>query len=240
MDKNNKIVSAIIVAGVIIAGAILLRGSKPSTTEKAGIPVTTATLAPVDKTDMTLGNPQAKVTLIVYEDFQCPFCGAISGTNQEVIKYLKGRDATWEPFMPKVMDYVKDGKVFLVFRDFPFLGPESIRSSEAARCAFDQGKFWEYHDYLFSHQNGENKGNFSDQNLKNFAKELKLNSISFDKCLDDKKYEKLVTDIKASGEEAGVRGTPKGFILKDGKIAGTIDGAESFTTVKQKLDNALK
>jgi protein-disulfide isomerase len=69
---------------------------------------------------------------------------------------------------------VKNGQVQYIYRDFAFLGTESEKASEAARCAADQGKFWQYHDYLFTHQNGENQGNFSSLNLKLFAKELGL------------------------------------------------------------------
>ena len=247
---QKAIGGAIIIAGVLIAGAILLKGSSTLTpkngTNNNGIPVTTATLAPVGAEDRTLGNSKAKVTLIMYEDFQCPFCGAVSGllpANNPLIQSLKQRDPNWTPFIPEIINnYVKNGNVLFVYRDFPlsFLGPESVRSAEAARCAGDQGKFWEYHDYLFGHQNGEGQGAFSDPNLKSFAKNLGLNSTSFDKCLDDSKYAKAVTDSLAEGTTAGVTGTPKGFILRDGKIVATIDGAESYSTVKPKIDAALK
>ena len=112
----------------------------------------------ISSSDFTLGNPQAKVALVLYEDFQCPFCGRFFGDSEKSI-----RDT-----------YVTNGSVQLVYRDFAFLGPESIKASEAARCAGDQGKFWQYHDYLFTHQNGENQGNFSSLNLKLFAKEMEL------------------------------------------------------------------
>lgn len=252
MENNNQkpIASAIIIVGILIAGAILLKGSStpknPQTDEK-GIPVTTATLAPVGKEDRTLGNPQAKVTLIMYEDFQCPFCAAITGIGTDspsmkpVMDYLRKSDPTWTPFMPEVINnYVKNGKVLLVYRDFTFLGPESVKASEAAMCAGDQGKFWEYHDYLYSHHGGENNGSFADLNLKSFAKELKLDTSTFDVCLDSGKYTEAVTNSKNEGAAAGVAGTPKGFILRDGKIAGTINGAEPLSTVKPKIDAALQ
>jgi len=246
--KDQKpIVGAILIVGFLIAGAILLKGnstSTPKNDDSKGIPVTTATLAPVGKEDRTLGNPKAKVTVIMYADFQCPFCAAVSGllkADSPLIQSLKQRDPNWAPSTSGIIDnYVKNGNVLFVYRDWAFLGPESIKAAEAARCAGDQGKFWEYHDYLYAHQNGENQGNFSDPNLKSFAKNLSLDTTSFDTCLDSNKYTQAVNDSKDEGTTAGVTGTPKGFILKDGKIIGTIEGAESFSTVKQKIDAALK
>ena len=115
-------------------------------------------LDPVSTSDFVTGNPNAPITIILYVDFQCPFCGKFFAETEQTA----------------LANYVKDGKVKLVSRDFAFLGDESLKAAEAARCAGDQGKFWEYHDYLFTHQNGENKGNFSNLNLKTFAKTLGL------------------------------------------------------------------
>jgi protein-disulfide isomerase len=164
------------------------------------------------------------VTIVLYEDFQCPFCGKFFQESERQI-----RDT-----------YVKNGQVKMIYRDFAFLGAESMRSAEAARCALDQNKFWEYYDYLFTHQNGENRGNFSDVNLKSFATTLGLEKSTFDKCLDDGKYVQAVIDSTNEGKQSGVQGTPKGFILKNGKTVATIDGAEPFVAVKQKIDSALK
>ena len=239
-DGQKQIAGAILIVGILIAGAILLKGTGSVTPNGSGVPITT--LAPVGPKDRVLGNKNAKVTLILYEDFQCPFCGAVSGLedNTDAIKYLKQVDPTWTPFLPEVNNYVKRGEVQFVYRDWAFLGTESIKSAEAARCAGDQGKFWEYHDYLYGHQRGENKGNFSNTNLKIFAKGLGLNTTSFNQCLDSGKYTQAVVDSKNEGVSAGITGTPKGFILRDGKIVSTIDGAEPWTAVKTKLDNALK
>ena len=128
MNKDQKpIVSAIIVAGVLIAGAILLRGSHAPM--GANMPIGTGSgapavsLAPVDPADRVLGNPEAKVTLVMYEDFQCPFCERFFTDSEKNIRNT----------------YVQDGSVQLVYRDFAFLGPESDRAAEAARCAGDQG-----------------------------------------------------------------------------------------------------
>ncbi|MEI8175014.1 MAG: DsbA family protein [bacterium] len=242
-NNNQQIVGAIIIAGVLIAGAILLKGNLPqksANNTNNGIPLTT--LAPINKNDRTIGNTNAKVAVILYEDFQCPFCGAVSGLtyNTDALKYLKKIDPSWTPFMTGINENVKSGSLLLVYRDWAFLGTESVKSAEAARCASDQGKFWEYHDYLYAHQNGENKGEFSNDNLKTFAKILNLNTTNFNQCLDSDKYAQAVADAKTEGINAGVTGTPKGFILKDGKIVGTIDGAESGVTIKQKIDAVLK
>lgn len=239
--KNNlSIPAAIIIVGLLIAGAIYFSStSKNISPNNNKIAVTT--LSPIGDSDRTLGNLNAKVALILYEDFQCPFCGAVSGLNTPLIQSLKQRDSSWTPFVSEVINnYVKNGKVLLVYRDWAFLGTESIRAAEAARCAQDQNKFWEYHDYLYSHQNGENEGNFSDIKLKSFAKSLNLDTATFNQCFDENKYAQAIIDSKNEGIKAGVEGTPKGFIVKNGEIYDTIDGAESFKTVQQKIDSALK
>ena len=240
-EKNNQkpIVAAIIIAGALIAGALLLRddgGRAGGNTEpiNGGIPVTTTTLASVTSADRTLGNPNAKVTLVMYEDFQCPWCGKFVSESEQVIR----------------SKYVANGSVELVYRDFAFLGTfvqpyvlandESINAAEAARCAEDQGQFWQYHDYLFAHQNGEDQGGFSIANLESFAKTLGLNTTTFNQCLTTNKYAQAVADSKTAGEAAGVNGTPKGFILVNGKIVDTIDGYLPLAAVTAKLDAALK
>lgn len=244
-NKNKlSLPMAIIVAGILIAGAIYFSSSAPKNIPTNDNEIGIATLAPVNKEDKKLGNPDAKVVLVIYGDFQCPFCGAITGLlgpDTSAIKYLKKADPNWTPFMPEIINnYVKNGNILFVYRDWAFQGPESIKAAEAARCAGDQNKFWEYHDYLYAHQNGENQGNFSDSNLKSFAKNLGLNTATFNQCLDGNKYTQTVADSRDEGTRAGVQGTPKGFILKNGKIVSTIDGAESLTTVKQKIEAALK
>ena len=246
--EKNKLSTpmAIVFIGVIIAGAILLSGRKNTTNivPNNDNNINSTTLAPINKNDRTLGDTNAPVTLIVYEDFQCPYCGAISGfmkTNNPVMQSLRRIDPTWTPFIPEIINnYVKNGKVLFAYRDYAFLGPESIRAAEAGRCAGDQNKFWEYHDYLYSHQNGENQGAFSDSNLKSFALNLGLDVTTFNKCLDNGKYTQAVIDSKNEGNIAGVKGTPKGFILRNGKLITTIDGAESLSTVKSKINAALK
>lgn len=232
--KELSLSTSIIVSGIVIAGAILIGFSwlknEPSPKSKETIKnvqndiQTLQKVPPISVGDKVLGNRNAKITVIEYADFQCPFCGRFYKDAGETIKN----------------DYVNKGLVSFVYRDFAFLGDESIKSAEAAKCADDQGKFWEYHDYLFTHQKGENQGNFSNKNLKSFASELGLNTVVFNKCLDSNKYQQAVLDETSAGSQAGVEGTPKSFILKNGEVVDTIDGAEPSNSVINKLDKVLR
>lgn len=96
-----------------------------------------------------MGDPNAKVTYIEFADFQCPFCGQFFTQTEPQL----------------ISDYVKTGKVKFAFRNFAFLGPDSNTSAEGAYCANDQGKFWDYHNFLYSHQAAEGSGQFSLKNL---------------------------------------------------------------------------
>lgn len=227
LSNSSQIAGAILIAGLFIALAILLKDSVPSrqiveTNNPNQISV--ENLPPLSSKDRILGNNFAKVTVIEYADFQCPFCG----------KFFKEVKKT------VINDYIEKGKVKLVYRDFAFLGEESSNAALAARCAGDQNKFWEYHDFLFNHQNGENRGAFSIENLKSFAKEVGLEQKSFTECFDSGKYLNEIYSEKDAGGKAGVRGTPKGFILVNGKVVETIDGAESEAEVRSKIEQALK
>jgi len=102
--------------------------------------------------------------------------------------------------------------VRFVYKDFIIIGEESTWAAEAARCAGDQGHFWDYQDKLFENQQGENRGGFSKPNLKRFATELGLNADSFNQCLDSDKYRNEVQRETAEGKSLGVRGTPSIFV----------------------------
>jgi protein-disulfide isomerase len=109
-------------------------------------------------------------------------------------------------------EYIDTGKARLIYRNFPIIGPDSEWAAQAAECAGDQDKFWAYADYLFAHQDGENSGALSPDNLKKFAVQLGLNSSTFNTCLDSGKYAAEVNQQKAEGEQRGVQATPTFFI----------------------------
>lgn len=182
---------------------------------------TTTPPAPAQKVDVgvghfpTLGNKDAKVTVIEFADFQCPFC-------EQWFKQV-------EPEINK--NYIDTGKIKFAFRHFAFLGDESTWAAEASECANDQGKFWEFHDYLYNHQGAENSGAFSKDNLKSFAAVLGLDTATFNSCLDSDKHADLVKNDTNDGSTAGVSGTPATFI--NGM---QISGACPYTT----FDGAIK
>ena len=120
------------------------------------------------------------------------------------------------------------------FFNFSFLGDESQWAAEAAECAGNQNAFWEYHDYLFSHQNGENQGAFSQDNLKQFAADIGLDTQAFNQCLDSGKYTQLVQDQTNIARQLGVQSTPTFAI--NGQ---TLVGAQPFSSFQQIIDALL-
>lgn len=165
-----------------------------------------------------LGEKQAKVTIIEFADFQCPFCKRLF--DESILQIKK--------------DYLDTGKAKLYFRHFAFLGEESNWAAEASECANEQGQFWQYHDYLYKNQGGENVGAFSKDNLKGFAAALGLNTSQFNTCLDSGKYTKAVQDDVSAGQTAGVTGTPTLFI--NGIM---LVGAEPYANIKAQVEKAL-
>ncbi len=187
---------SIILAGSLIAKQIA-KNANPALTDSQ-LPA-----AVLQKVDIevpaglpVMGSNDAKVTMIEFADFQCPYCKEWQDT---VFDELKAQ-------------YIDTGKVRFLFMDYAFLGDESNQAAEAASCANDQNKFWEYHDKLYSEQEGENQGKFKDQNLKRFASELNLDQAQFNSCLDNNTHQDKIINALATGESYGVNSTPTVFI----------------------------
>ena len=171
------------------------------------------------KTRHFKGDPDAPITIIEFADFQCPFCGRFF--------------AETEPQIDE--QYMQSGKVRFGYFNFAFLGPESTWAAEAAECAADQNKFWEYHDKLYSSQSGENQGAFNKDNLKKFAEELGLDTSTFNECLDSGKYTQLIQDESSMASSIGVRSTPT-FLINGQALV----GAQPFEIFEQTIDSFLK
>lgn len=234
-DKNKLLVPiAIVIAGALIGlgvyfsnrggGGVGSVGNKNQGGETSKAPTNSELL----KGAITVGDPNAKVVMVEFADFQCPFCG----------KFFKESSS-------KIIDsYVKTGKVLFAYQDFAFLGPESVDAAVAARCANDQGKFTLYHDALYNHiwdnyyakgTNGENVGAFSKDALKKIAIDIHLDSSAFAECLDSAKYAALVEETTRQGRAFGVTGTPAFFI--NGKV---LTGALPYSEFQKAIEDELK
>jgi len=158
------------------------------------------------------GPKNAPVTIVEFSDFQCPFCKTATAT------------------IKQVLDKYPD-KVRLVFRDYPLasIHPQAPKAHEAARCAADQAKFWEYHDVLF-----ERSPKATLQDLKQYAQDLKLDATAFDQCLDSGKYAAEVDKDFQEGVGLGLTGTPSFFI--NGK---QIVGAQPLAAFQKVVDGEL-
>lgn len=132
-------------------------------------------------------------------------------------------------------NYVTSGSVRFGYWNFAFLGEESQWAAEAAECAADQNKFWEYHDKLFTSQNGENQGAFAKENLKKFAAEIGLDSGQFNQCLDSGKHTELVQADTALAQQIGVQSTPS-FLVNGSPLVGAVP----FEQFQNLIEPALK
>ena len=167
-----------------------------------------------------MGSASAKVTLIEFADFRCPFCEQFfSQTEPQIIQ-----------------NYVNTGKVKLAFRNYAFLGPSSVVAADAVECANDQGKFWQYHDYLYKNQPDESDTSmYNTDTLTKAAVSLGMDGTKFSNCLSTKADDAKVQQDLADGQKAGVSGTPAFF------VNGTfINGAEPYSVFQQAIDAALK
>ena len=167
----------------------------------------------------SIGPKDAKVTVIAFADFQCPFCGISFGRDLGGSRY----DAIRGTATKIANEYAKIGKIRFVFQTMAFLGQESIDAGNAAFCAREIGGdegFFKMHDKLFDSQQGENKGTFSKANLKKFAAEAGFSSTAMADCIDSGKYDSLVQQSTAQANGVGVQGTPSfglnGQILPNG------------------------
>ena len=222
-DLRNRLLSI----GLIVLGAALVAFFLIWPTLK---PVDVVTVTPLTRPHVdfnTVGDPNAPVELHEYSDFQCPYCANFSEDTEQAI----------------LDTYVATGKVFFTYHSVgEFIGPESSRSAEAAYCAGDQNKFWEYHDYVLGNQRGENAGWFSARRLTAFAEALGLDMDQFNSCFNNGKHRDLVRQDFFDANAAGIQSTPTFIITYEANgqtVTDTIKGAEAFSSFQQKLDAAL-
>jgi protein-disulfide isomerase len=163
------------------------------------------------------GNPKAKVMIVEFSDFQCPFCRQVETTLKNV--------------MGKYSD-----QVALAFRDFPLqsIHAQAQGAAEASHCALEQGKYWEYHDLLFSDQAGLEKSGLLAK-----AQKLQLDDKKFEACLSGGKYKTQVELDSQDGRRLGVTGTP-GFFINGVFLNGAQPESAFEAMIKDELAAAAR
>lgn len=234
-STNKTLVVALIIAAFFLGSLT----NRVATSEKNGSSITPSvgtqqavnpTASPAQKpkdvtdADHIRGNKNAKVTLVEYSDFECPFCKSFHPTGQTLMKTY-GDKIRW------------------VYRHFPLtFHANAQKEAEASECIAELGgndAFWKYADTIFERTTSNGNG-FALDKLGAMASELGVNQTQFQSCLDSGKYEKLVKSQIADGTAAGVGGTPSTFIINSKGDSRLIVGAQPIEAFKTPIDQALK
>lgn len=226
-SKNYLLPISIIAAALLIAGAFFVSKNSSFSQFKSIKSETTKEQVAKDEQSAekievdiegwpTVGNIEAKVVMVEYADFACPFCNRFS---QETLPSIK-------------KDYVDTGKIRLVYKDFIVVGGD--RAAEAAHCASEQGKFWEYHDKLFSSAE-KDRSQWADSEIhRSYAKELGLDENALLACFESRRYQEKVALSTEEALKNGGQGTPL-FIINGESIF----GAQPYSAFQTVLDIAL-
>jgi protein-disulfide isomerase len=173
-------------------------------------------MASVDATNAASveGPANAPAQLIEFADFQCPYCQKVNPDINKLLQEFKGRLA-------------------VAYKDFPLpMHANAQKAAEAARCAGEQGKYWEYHNALFTDKK------FQPDDLKLEAKTMKLDEVAFDDCLDSGKESSKVNEDRTEGLNLGLSGTPS-FFLNGHFFSGAMDYQQLRQMVEQQLNTLL-
>lgn len=241
---NNFLPASIIVAALLISASIVYWAqSQKSVGQEAEVSVgkelaavNPGKVSGISERDVVLGDPKAPITVIVYGDYQCPFCA----------KFFE------ETELPLRENYIKTGKVNMVHRNFVFVDQfpggkeESHLAAEAVECAKDERQFWAYHDALYRAEGidgVENNGNLNRELLLQLAVGAKLNAASFTACIDSRKYKDEVIRQTEAAAAAGINSTPT-LVINGQKYVGAlpfeISPHPSVPTLKSIIDNFLE
>ena len=227
--KNQARNNRLMMIGLIVAGATLLVLAVAFTQKQAVENIKTA--APVslpNPNGQSLGDPDAAVSIDVFEDFQCPACQYFS-----------------ESVEPLVVQYlVETGKAKYTYHNYPFIdgpgasnGGESDQSANAAMCASEQEKFWEMKAIIYANWNGENQGGLSNRRLAAMAEKIGLDMSSFNKCFDANAYRDEIQADYDYGQNLGVSGTPTVFV--NGVRVGEAGKIATFQQISEAVEAAI-
>lgn len=235
--NNFMIPLAIIIAGGIVAGAVIFGGQGATSNVDSNTQPTQGALQqtgstdnvnPLTSTDHVRGNPDARVIIVEYSDFECPFCKSFHLTMQQIMD-----------------EYGKDGQVAWVYRHFPLdqLHPVKARlEAITSECVAEIGgnnAFWQFTDRFFELTPSNNQTNI-DVVLPKIIEELGLSQSAIDECVASGKYDQHIQDDIDNAVATGGRGTPWSIIISQNGETFPLSGAQPYTTVKQLIDISLK
>jgi len=225
LEKNSTLRSprmllALLVAVAIVVAALLvvlsqLGGPGASSAEGVG-----ELYSGIPQNGTTLGEDNAPVTLYLYEDFQCPFCGQFDR----------------EMFPDLIDDYVRGGKVRVVSETMAFLGPDSVTAARAALAAGEQNRYWPYHTLLFENQGEENSGYVTDDFLRGLAEDTP--GLDVQKWEDQRAGNSFTKDleaVQAKAQASGVNSTPT-LIFKGPGGQTKIDRLTDYDQISSAID----
>ncbi|MEI6511342.1 MAG: thioredoxin domain-containing protein [Candidatus Uhrbacteria bacterium] len=204
--------ASLIQSGTLTEADLAFAKNVTSSGKIANAPLPTGTVDVTSATAPSLGKKDAKLTIVEFADFGCPF-------------------SREESFVVHALALAYPDTVRFEYRDFPIdeLHPMATAASEAARCANEQNRFWDYHDKIYANQD-----TLADESFPRFAAELNMNVGEFNRCLaSDRNLPKIQADVEA-GVVAGVRGTPT-FFFNGVRVPGAIPE----DTFKKLIDRFL-
>ena len=217
--QQQRLVVIMVVAGValIAIAIIMLPVIQQSLTPVGDFTVPEANPRPrADRN--TMGDPNAPVTIVEFSDFGCGHCADFAqGTGERITE-----------------DYVANGDVYFVSRSVGGLlgNPLTQRAAEAAYCAADQNKYWEYHDTIYANQKILFYGGATsiDKYLEAFAEALGLDTDQFNQCLEDGTYRQQLRQDEQDARAAGINGTPS-FLINGELLSGNMPYTEFQTII---------
>jgi protein-disulfide isomerase len=219
-QRNKRMLqlgAALAAAAVIVVVAIVVSTSGgddkkggSATGDAAGSKQAAQLLNGVPQKGTTLGKPDAPVTLVEFADLQCPFC----------------RDYTLSTFPKLVASYVKSGKVKMEFKNYAFIGPDSLTAARAAEAAGKQNKLWQFVDVFYNNQGTENTDYVTDKFLEKMAKGAGVNPQKMLADRQDPNVDQAIAQVQQEAQQAGVNSTPTFVIKKAGSPPQKVSAAE--------------
>jgi protein-disulfide isomerase len=225
---SKTVIIAAIAAGIVAASiaAAFTMSSDGAAASESTRRIMTQLMSPSIAVAPALGSDDAKVTIVEFGDYQCTWC-------------YRWHDGTEDTLLA---DYVETGKVRFLFKDFPINDLSDRASSlaaEASYCAADQGKYWEYHDEVYSNWEGENTGWVTRISLEQFAKNAGVSDMpAFSSCLDLDKYADVVKENYNLARSIGLKATPSFIVLVEGETPKLIEGAHPYSSFERVINEA--